>query len=93
MSQRERGAQFVRQWRLLVSLRRGPKTLTALSGELDCCERTVRRDLEVLQAVSLPIVSERTGDDGTKWGVLEMLAWPFDSVVPGGELPRKVVRG
>ena len=67
-----RGKQFVRQWRLLLMLRRSPRPLSALARALDCHERTVRRDLEVLQSVPLPVVSSESDDGFTRlWRVAE----------------------
>jgi predicted DNA-binding transcriptional regulator YafY len=51
----DRCSQIIRQWRLLVLLRRAPRTLSELAKLLDCHQRTVRRDLYALQAVPLPI--------------------------------------
>lgn len=56
---------FVRQWQLIVLLRRAPRTLPELATLLGCCQRTVRRDLYALQAVPLPITSRYTANEGS----------------------------
>jgi predicted DNA-binding transcriptional regulator YafY len=66
---------FVRQWRLLVLLRRGPKSLKQLSRALDCHERTVRRDLYALQAAGLPITSRFAANEGTDPSPLKDRPW------------------
>jgi hypothetical protein len=78
---RPRGAQFERQWRLLVLLRRAPQTLQGLARELGCTTRTVRRDLDMFERVPLPIV--RLSENGpVRWGIGGMDAWPRGDVLP-----------
>jgi hypothetical protein len=60
----DRCSQIIRQWRLLVLLRRAPRTLSELARLLDCHQRTVRRDLYALQAVPLPITSKYAAGEG-----------------------------
>ena len=60
----DRRNQFIRQWRLLVLLRRRPHTLPELAAALRCCQRTVRRDIYALQAVPLPIASKWPAGEG-----------------------------
>jgi hypothetical protein len=60
----DRCSQIIRQWRLLVLLRRAPRTLSELARLLDCHQRTVRRDLYALQAVPLPIGSKYPAGEG-----------------------------
>lgn len=85
-----RNNQFIRQWRLLVLLRRGPKTLKQLARALDCCERTIRRDLEALQAVPLPIVRQGSASDNERdkpWALAKSFPeWPRDEETPVREL-------
>lgn len=81
-----RGSQFVRQWKLLVLLRWKPHTLAMLSVELGCHGRTVRRDLEVLQAVGLPIVADEPQSKPSTWAVGSMPEWPAREVSPVQEL-------
>ncbi|MCL2658960.1 MAG: WYL domain-containing protein [Acidobacteriaceae bacterium] len=54
-----RGDQLTRQWRLvhLLTSRTG-RTLAQFQAELAVSKRTVQRDLEDLQAVGFPVVSE-----------------------------------
>jgi hypothetical protein len=96
----DRCSQIIRQWRLLVLLRRAPRTLSELARLLDCHQRTVRRDLYALQAVPLPIGSKypagegvdpcpitgRHGDRENVWAIGVMEAWPRTDEVPTDEL-------
>lgn len=58
----DRGRQLIRQWKLLQILEclRAGATLQALHERIDepCVERTLRRDLEALQAAGFPIRNE-----------------------------------
>lgn len=58
----DRGRQLIRQWKLLQTLEslRAGATLRALHERIDepCVERTLRRDLEALQAAGFPIRNE-----------------------------------
>src|SRR4051812_13073160 len=96
----DRCSQIIRQWRLLVLLRRAPRTLSELAKLLDCHQRTVRRDLYALQAVPLPIgnkypagegvdpcpIAGRHGDRENVWAIGVMEAWPRSDEVPTDEL-------
>lgn len=90
----ERRAQFVRQWRVLVTLRQGPRTLRELAQLLDVHPRTVRRDLYALQRVPLPVSSRFDGasrqgirrGDPNVWCLGETPAWPRDAPFPVAEL-------
>jgi predicted DNA-binding transcriptional regulator YafY len=54
-----RGAQLIRQWRLVQLLAgRTGRTLAQLQAELAVSKRTVQRDLGDLQAAGFPVVSE-----------------------------------
>lgn len=92
-----RREQFVRQWRVLLALRQGPRTLRQLAEELGVCQRTVRRDLYALQRVPLPISSLFPGGDAARkgiraqdpnlWCLGETPAWPRREAFPARELP------
>ena len=84
-----RGVGFVRMWRLLVLLRQGPQTLVELARMLGVSSRTIRRDLELLRRVPLPVASRfpegRKGvraEDATEWFVTETAAWPSGDRIP-----------
>lgn len=67
----DRGNQIIRQWRLLVLLRRAPRTLPELAQLLECTERTVRRDIYALQAVPLPIGNKYPAGEGMDPGPMK----------------------
>jgi predicted DNA-binding transcriptional regulator YafY len=85
-----RSDMVTRQWRLLVILRRGPRTLTALAKDLEVTTRTVRRDLEALQSVPLPIaqVVRRDKHRSAQWGMDLLPEWPRNEYAPVRELGR-----
>ena len=70
-----RGNPFVRQWKLIVLLRRAPRTLAELAQLLGCHQRTIRRDLYALQAVPLPITSRYAANEGTRPHPLRGRRW------------------
>ncbi len=66
-----RGDQVSRQWKLLqVLASRGGQTVPDLMREMGCSRRTIRRDLEVLQAVGFPLTDVRDGRD-SRHGLME----------------------
>jgi hypothetical protein len=76
-----RANQVLRQWRLLVLLRRDWWTLKQMAAQLGCCTRTVRRDLAVLETVPFPIQQRREVDDigcdaEARYTVGTMVEWP-----------------
>lgn len=83
-----RGSQFVRQWRLLVLLRGSPRTLKWLADELGVHQRTIRRDLEVLQDAGMPIGSlgrnDESGWDASQsmWFIGHIPEWPKRQATP-----------
>jgi predicted DNA-binding transcriptional regulator YafY len=79
---RGRGALVVRQWRLLVLLRRGPHTIPQLARELGVAERTVFRDLNALESVPFPLLR-----DGLQSVTLAaMPEWPRRETTPVQEI-------
>ena len=76
-----RGSQAVRQWQLLVELRRGPRTLEQLAAVLGASQRTVYRDIVGLEAVPFPIVRTE-GSAGVVWSVGCMRSWPRNEPTP-----------
>jgi hypothetical protein len=91
---RERRSTFVRQWRLLIELRQGPRTMQQLAEALDVHPRTVRRDIYALQRVPLPITSRFTTAtrqgirvvDHNLWSLGEMAEWPRREAFPTGAI-------
>ncbi len=64
-----RNQQLVRQWSLLYSLGHYGKTIKTLADELGVTERTIRRDLNALEAAGFPIYDYDNPDDaGTSSG-------------------------
>jgi len=61
---------LARQWTLLLTLaRRRGMTVAEMAREHDVVERTIRRDLDLMRSVGLPLV-ESVGDYGRKtWGL------------------------
>lgn len=77
-----RGSQFLRQWQLLLRLRRGPCVLPTLARHVGASERTVRRDLALLTAAGLPISASHDAVKGKFWCVRSMPEWPRNEVLP-----------
>jgi predicted DNA-binding transcriptional regulator YafY len=71
-----RGKEIVRLLKILRNLEAGrTNTIPKLAIELECTERTVRRDLDALQRAGFPIYDERV--NGTTF-------WRLDIKVPKG---------
>ncbi len=69
----ERNRQVVRQWEVLRELENGPRTLEELArtvGDCGVTPRTVRRDLEALEAARFPIFKEVHEDSRVRWHLL-----------------------
>jgi predicted DNA-binding transcriptional regulator YafY len=67
-----RNAEVIRQWTILREIEnaRGGVTIDELAGLGDVTTRTIRRDLEALQAAGFPLYDDRSADDGrTRWRV------------------------
>lgn len=82
-----RGNALLRQWRLLVLLRRR-RTLHGLASALGVSTRTIRRDLAVLESVPFPLVRARpeSFDGAAVWSLSTMQEWPKDEPCPVREL-------
>lgn len=97
-SEDARSAKFIRQWRILVELRQGPRSLRQLAEALAVHPRTVRRDISALQRVPLPITSRFDGDsregirsaDPQVWSLGATPAWPRDQLYPIADLASEV---
>ena len=73
-----RGDQLARQWKIfqtLVASRYG-KSVADLTRGFDCCERTVRRDLEALEEAGFPIYTENVNGK-TRWLLMESARNPM----------------
>jgi predicted DNA-binding transcriptional regulator YafY len=69
----ERCKMVVRQWEILKLLEERPATLAELAhsvGDAAVCERTIRRDLEALEAARFPLYSERDEEGRVRWHLL-----------------------
>jgi predicted DNA-binding transcriptional regulator YafY len=68
-----RNAEVIRQWTILREIenaRGGGVTIDDLARLGDVSTRTIRRDLEALQAAGFPLYDDRSADDGrTRWRV------------------------
>jgi predicted DNA-binding transcriptional regulator YafY len=79
-----RNSELIRQWTILQQLaaRRPSNTIPVLSAELKVSTRTIRRDLEALQAAGFPIYDEVV--NGTKF-------WRLDAKTLVGALARNAL--
>jgi hypothetical protein len=86
-----RGNALLRQWRLLVRLRsRYGRSINELAREFGVTTRTIRRDLEVLQAVPMPLVRVRLGIDGpARWRIGTVPGWPEEEPSPTEDVRRE----
>jgi predicted DNA-binding transcriptional regulator YafY len=68
-----RNTEVIRQWTILREIERargGGVTIDDLASLCDVTTRTIRRDLEALEAAGFPLYDDRTNDDGrTRWRV------------------------
>ena len=68
-----RNAEVIRQWTILREIetaRASGATIDDLAQLCDVTTRTIRRDLEALQAAGFPLYDDRSSDDGkTRWRV------------------------
>jgi predicted DNA-binding transcriptional regulator YafY len=74
-----RGDQLIRQWKIVTLLSgRVGRSLDQLKAELGVTKRTIQRDIAVLEAVGIPVISE-TRDGTVYWRLI-------DSTKPSAEL-------
>jgi predicted DNA-binding transcriptional regulator YafY len=69
----ERNRQVIRQWEILRLLEERPRSLGELAsrvGDSGVTQRTVRPDLEALEAARFPIYSEKDDDGIMRWRLL-----------------------
>ncbi len=67
-----RNAEVIRQWTILREIERatGGATIHELASLTGVTTRTIRRDLEALEAAGFPLYDDRSHDDGkTRWRV------------------------
>jgi predicted DNA-binding transcriptional regulator YafY len=68
-----RNAEVIRQWTILREIenaRGGGVTIDQLAAIGEVTTRTIRRDLEALQAAGFPLYDDKSSDDGrTRWRV------------------------
>lgn len=68
--------QLTRTLQVLQAIQARPCTLHALAREFGVADRTIRRDMEALEAARFPIYSER-GDSGeVRWQLLPTASLP-----------------
>src|SRR6185503_5711566 len=77
-----RNKERIRQWTMLQKLAARRTTISTLVGELKVTSRTIRRDLDALQAAGFPIYDETV--NGTKF-------WRLDSKELLGALVRNAL--
>ena len=78
-----RNTELIRQWTILQQLAaRRPSTIPVLSADLKVSTRTIRRDLEALQAAGFPIYDEIV--NGTKF-------WRLDAKILMAALARNAL--
>jgi predicted ArsR family transcriptional regulator len=89
----ERCRTLIRTWRVVAILRAsGGVTLATLAASLGVTDRTIRRDLDALQAAGIAIY-DVTGDDGTRrWRLVKGAPCPICGRAPftGAELRREL---
>lgn len=61
-----RGGTIKRQWALLKLLKAGGGTIAELADLLGVHDKTVRRDLDILQDVGFPVYNEDEDEDENK---------------------------
>ncbi len=62
--------QLVRQWGVLRLLQSGPASLQELRRFYGVNDRTIRRDLEALEAAGFPLYNERHEDNIVRWHLM-----------------------
>jgi predicted DNA-binding transcriptional regulator YafY len=67
-----RNAEVIRQWTILGEIERARTgvTIDQLAARTGVSTRTIRRDIEALEAAGFPVYDDRSADDGrTRWRV------------------------
>ncbi len=81
-----RGRQMTRQWRILQKLAASPlgATIDEMADEMDCCRRTLYRDLDALQEAGFPVYNPGTSGRKNCWALLstERMGLPFPLELP-----------
>lgn len=73
-----RAQQLKRSYQLIALLRAwGGVTLERLAGETGVTTRTIRRDLDALQAAGLPITDTRNDDGDRTWRFIKGASCPM----------------
>ncbi|MEW6079597.1 MAG: transcriptional regulator [Thermodesulfobacteriota bacterium] len=67
-----RGRQLTRQWRILQRLCVSPLgvTIDELAGDVECCRRTLYRDLNALEEAGFPLYNPGTSGKKNCWAML-----------------------
>lgn len=76
MNASERNRQIIRQWQLLRALEHRGRTLHELAGDLDVTTRTIRRDIEALEAAGFPLYDDVDDAGARRWRLLPSTAAP-----------------
>jgi predicted DNA-binding transcriptional regulator YafY len=69
----DRGKTVIRQWEILNALEEGPRTIVELAGSVGdggVTTRTIRRDIEVLEAARFPLYKQKDGNGVVRWRLL-----------------------
>lgn len=64
-----RNGQAVRVLRMVALLQTGWRSLQGLAIDLGVTTRTIRRDLEAIEAAHLPLRKHDSDDDGAFWSL------------------------
>lgn len=65
-----RNSRIVRTWIIWSMLASGYKTLGEIANAVTCAERTVRRDIEALEAAGVSVLDELCSDGRRRWRTL-----------------------
>ena len=81
-----RGRQLTRQWRILQKLVASPTgvTIDEMVDAVDCCRRTLYRDLNALQEAGFPLYNPDSGGKKSCWAILrnDRMTLPFPLELP-----------
>ena len=67
-----RGRQMTRQWRIIQRLAASPQgaTIDEMAEDMECCRRTLYRDLNALQEAGFPVYNPGTSGRKNYWALL-----------------------